>query len=327
MTVHVGQTYSLQRNTVAQPDRVTLWSRPELVDIDSAAPFDVVLDNVRYNDPSVAGYTPQQMTPPQPNYYPSMIYSGGGVDPEDYRDFPVLLLPEAPITHPYKWARIWQTIGPTTIGGLDIHITGLETLATDIPVYLIRFLRLPGSYDPGTGYQRPTIEGFDAVQGIGTFDFTGINAVDDIDDLPAEPRSYVESQLERDNGIQIITSPGQLDTDNYRQPELPTGWQPIPGYEPPIYEKATFICFSRYVEPKIVGGQAEQVRDGSETITVSLPDLPTKTILTGITQGLEFEASNVETTILMDGVVWQVDSASELDRLRYEVVLSKTERA
>ena len=314
MTVHVGQTYAARRNTRPQPDRVVLWDRAELVDFDSQSPRNIVLDDVKFIDLQYQELT----SPPQGPYYPSVMYSSAGADPREYVDYPIWLAPN-------QFARIWQVWGPITIGGLGIRLTGNETLTTNIPIYLLRCYRstpyatdYQASYQNSGGTPVPSPFTTGAAQADAGVDATQGRALQDF--------NAVENQLDRDAGVFIITSPGQRDTDNFTQPELPAGWASVPNFQTPVFEKATFICFSRYVEPKVVGGQAEQVRSGAETVTVSLPDLPTRTVLTGIIQGLEFEASNVETTLLMDGVVWQVDSASELDRNRYEVVLEKRER-
>ena len=314
MTVHIGQTYGVQRNTLPQPDRVVLWDRAELVDFDSQTPKNIVLDDAKFIDLQFQ----QQTSPPQAPYYPSIIYSATGSDPREYLNYPVQLAPN-------QFARIWQVWGPTTIGGLGIRLTGNESLTTNIPVYLIRCYRsapyaadYQGSYvntggqlvdSPFTTGGAQADAGVDGTQGRALAEF-----------------NTIETQLDRDEGIFIVTSPGQKDTDNFTQPEIPTGWAAVPNYQSPVFEKATFLCFSRFVEPAIRGGLAEQVRSGAETVTVSLPDLPTRTVVTGVMQGFEFEASNVETTVLLDGVVWQVDGASELDRLRYEVTLEKRER-
>ena len=238
---------------------------------------------------------------------PSMVYQVGGdaVDPRPFVNYPVVLFgTETP--------QFWCRIKSATIGNIDLPADFNDGAVNRSEAYFVQFLA--------------TDE--DATQGV-TFPLRDVSdGQNPPDSVPnsAALRTF-KARLDRATGVYIVRSPGQLDSDNVRQPELPTGWAAVPNHQAPDYEQGTFLCFDRYVEPAITGGIVEQSASGANTVTVSIPSLPAKTIVTGVCQGLEFDATNANNKLEMDSDAWVVSSARQLDRERYEVVLEKRESA
>ena len=105
-----------------------------------------------------------------------------------------------------------------------------------------------------------------------------------------------KADLDRVLGIYVLTAPGQTDSDNFTQPALPSQFDGHPFTPPTEFDKGTFLCFSRFVEPRVAGGFIESVAQGANAISVSVPDLPAKTVCTGIIQGLYFGSAKTPTT-------------------------------
>ena len=210
-----------KRNTVAQPDRVTIWPRGELPAIDGTGFSNIRIGNARQS--RIDHFPDVEDNDASNVYFPSLVYGSSGVDARKYIDHPVVLLPDAADSHPYKYGRI-QDVLLGTRGALGLEFAGTSTVRNDIPLFVVQLKRVED----------------DDVEGLHPFN--------------EGEQSYIEGQLRREAGIHILTSPAELDTDNYKQEPLPTGWSAVPNFAKPIYEKGKFLCFSRFIEPKIAGG-------------------------------------------------------------------------
>ena len=289
------------------PDRVQLYPQPGLAAIDFAFPREI---DLAYD----------------PTNFPRLSYSVAGRDPRPYAGYPLVVNYDDRT----EIARIGTPFARTARLAYDLTTEVDATpVFANFEVYTLPIARRC----------RFAMQGEDLSLLTPCRDENGnIRTVPNFV-LDAPPHILYEdnvsegiywgnkADLDRVRGIYVLTAPGQTDSDNFTQPLIPDHFTSgHPTFVPPTdSETGTFQCFSRFIEPKVTGGFVETVTQGANAISVTVPDLPAKTVVTGILQGLPFGSDDANNKLTMDGDVWLVDSADQLERNRYEVVLEKRE--
>ncbi|WP_428102586.1 hypothetical protein [Candidatus Rariloculus sp.] len=124
--------------------------------------------------------------------------------------------------------------------------------------------------------------------------------------------------------IYVVNSPGHQDSDGVIQAQLPQGWDVVPGATSSLDENATFLCTRISVQPSIADGTVSRVIDASaNSYTVNLPAFPSRELVQGIVQGIEFNADTADRTMFIQGESYETVNATYLDRNRYDVLLER----